>query len=496
MEYSIPHEIGQTSQVRKLKDCLALTLDNANLKDASVQLFIQENPLAADAEITEFRGGGIKPPQSICSYPILYHRKQIGLLNLTEPANDSNAQVPVEVSRKIALLIKRFQATSLTKQHLGLNIGLLGQSDQVLTIESFIEKASNTSCPVIVEGEFGCEKLAVASAIHYNSNIKHKPFLEINCSVATFSEFRDTLLSGIQAASNGTIYLSDVDQLSFSQQNLLVELLSANSNTPESHYGMKNMLQNTRLIASSAEELHVQVSKNRFSKRLYSILNFLTVSIPPLRERRADIPEIVRDLVEKYKVYDEQCLSDEVVNRLVEFNWPENIVQLERVMARLLSLSNTNPVRIDELEKYAPEVFEAQSSAKNQASVMQLNLVNNLLAGDLSSFKSVHVKLQKALEFLALHFKESITLGCLANHAYVSESHLSYLFKQFLSRSFKQILAEMRIEQAKRIFKQTPHARITDVSLEVGFGDLSHFEKTFKRFTQLTPREYKKKQKS
>ena len=102
-----------------------------------------------------------------------------------------------------------------------------------------------------------------------------------------------------------------------------------------------------------------------------------------------------------------------------------------------------------------------------------------------------HPGLQKALKYLSLNYCQEITLSLLSSNAFISPSHLSFLFKSTLSISFKPLLAGMRIERAKQILKGKPNSRITDVSLEVGFGDLSHFEKIFKRLTGMTPRDFK-----
>jgi len=100
------------------------------------------------------------------------------------------------------------------------------------------------------------------------------------------------------------------------------------------------------------------------------------------------------------------------------------------------------------------------------------------------------------LEFICNNYNSDINLKQLANYACVSPSHLSYLFRTNIGKSFKQVLTEVRLEKAKQMLKRQPSMRITEVSLESGFGDLSHFEKTFKRHTGLTPRDFKGKAKA
>lgn len=489
---------------RQLKDCLDSTLNRANLKNASIDLFKLGSKQKCFKERTfTCDNGQAALSASDSSYPILYHRKQIGSLNLSNTPcymlkEDEHFS---GITKKIALMVKRYQVKELSWHYLGKELGLMGQSEQILKIEKFIEKASSINCPVVIEGEFGCEKLVVASAIHYNSKLKHKPFVEVNCSTNNFQEFQENLFKSITSAINGTIFLSDVDQLDCSQQYLLVTLLTANTELSDSYYKIKNRLKSIRIIASSSQELDTKVQNNSFSKSLYAEFNFLNVHIPPLRERKEDIPLIIEKLIAKHKIYDEQCLSNEVLQALSNYEWPENFTQLEHVLVRLLTLSNSNPINLTDLSEYVSELSidnitsTSVLAVDNGESKRHKELINNLLKKDFNSFTGLHIRLQTALTYLADHYCESITLSNLSKNSFVSASHLSYLFKLHLKKSFKQVLSELRIEKAKQIFKATPHTRITDVSLEVGFGDLSHFEKIFKRYTLVTPREYKNQQK-
>ncbi len=93
--------------------------------------------------------------------------------------------------------------------------------------------------------------------------------------------------------------------------------------------------------------------------------------------------------------------------------------------------------------------------------------------------------------YLARHYPEKITLSGLAQQACLSRSHLSYLFKQTIGVSFKPFLAAVRIEKARRFLAEKPHLSITRIGSEVGFGDLRHFERTFKRWAGSTPRAYR-----
>lgn len=438
--------------------------------------------------------------ENCTSYPIVYQRKRIGDLKLAGKSSNtgylqqSTEHNATKVARKIALLVKRDQANTLSGLYLGKELSLEGYSETVFDLEAFIEKAAGTLSPVVIQGDFGSEKLAVASSIHYNSQLKHKPFIEIMCAKSPQQDFRHKLTNCFVKAKGGCIYLHGIDELSMEQQNLLVELLGASSEHSMTLWPQINTA-DVRILVSSSQCLQTLVQQNRFSRQLHSQISFLHVQLPSLNERREDLSAIIEQQVKRHRLYQEQNISPEVEQSLCKYHWPENYQELERTIARLLALSNNNPVNAEDLKLFAPQIFEHAQTAIKQpnstTSKIESVLIPSLMEANFDPFNQLHPGLQKALKYLAENYCKEITLTELAQNAFVSPSHLSYLLKHFLGHSFKQILAELRIEQAKLMFDAAPNARITDVSLDVGFGDLSHFEKIFKRYTHVTPRQYK-----
>jgi len=448
------------------------------------------------------------------AYPILYQRQEIGTLHLTRilqtnKAKDKHQEDTANlhyrrITKTLSFLIKRYQSTYLSNQYLGKEISLSGYSETMLQLDSFIEKAASTFCPVIICGDIGSEKLSVASAIHYNSDIKHKPFIEVNCSTPSTEEFKKNLLRSIKQANSGCIYLHAIDELSPAQQNLLTELFATSTAPGIADQTFTNIANITkiRLLVSTTESLKELVQSKEFSGDLYERFNFLHIKIPSLLQRKEDIPYILQSLVKKYRVFPEQELSSEVKEVLCDYHWPNNYAEIERIIARLLTLAMTTPVSIDDVQQYSPELlskdnhtpFEINSS--HRVKKLDLDLIPNLKNKDYDTFKHLHRGLYKALVFLAENYFETITLTILSQQAFISPSHLSHLFKHNLNKTFKQILTELRIEKAKHIISTTPHRLITEVCLDVGFADLSHFEKMFKRFTQMTPRKYKQSMKT
>jgi len=117
-----------------------------------------------------------------------------------------------------------------------------------------------------------------------------------------------------------------------------------------------------------------------------------------------------------------------------------------------------------------------------------------LVRHEFDSLANFGTGLQRALRYVGEHFQEEISLGQLARESFISVSHLSFLFKRNLGVPFKTLLAAVRIEKARQLLGDNRQQSITEISLDAGFGDLSHFERTFKRLTGTNPRDYRRQQ--
>lgn len=445
------------------------------------------------------------------SVPIVYQGKHIGrVLSIPgeEKRDHHDSDLFSSFAREVAFMIKRYEASDLAKHYLGKNLMLLGCSEVLREVESFIENASQVNYPVIIQGEFGTEKVQVASAIHYNSERRNEPFVEINCAAQQGEGFEEKLEQWFRGAGNGTIFFNGIDELGLKEQSMLPWFIESGISQ---WIGDKRSEErgNVRIIVSTSRDLATLVELGVFSKSLFAELNFLNVHLKPLRMRSEDIEAMLDYMLEKYRRFGEHCFSAEVLELLKRYDWPENLFELERVVARLLTLSCNEVIGVEDVKRHVPEVVrfvetlsesvslkEAMDSgswqSEEQESCEDDVIVTQLLLKDFSCLKTMHPGLQKAMRYMAENYTEEISLGSLAKNAFISTSHLSFLFKSCLNRTFKQILAAMRIEKAKELLRSDENHRITDISFDVGFGDLSHFEKIFKRIVGVTPREYRR----
>ena len=474
---------------KQLEVNLLDTISKSDVRPDTLELFSHEMVKEEPLKLT------IKQPRTGADalvMPITYQRKQIGALSLSNLNRDPGGRLQVSrLAQKIAYMVSRHHVAALSEQHLGRKLTLSGQSSAILDVEKFIEKASCSTCPVMIVGEVGTDKLAVAIAIHFNRQFKQSGFVEIECEGLTTEQFKEQLLNATANLREGTLFLNGIDTLNNEQQATLLKTVGLHSyqakNTSEPVAGRLT------LIAASSVDPEKLVREHKLSMRLYEELNFLRLRMPSLRERTQDIATLIAIALNRFRLYEGQSLSMEVLDTLQNYDWPGNEAQLERALARLLTLSDSNPVNLKDLFEHLPKLFSEQPALHAPGYECKVNLTQHMLDKNLDLYSGMHSGVFKALRYISENYETEITLTDLAGKVFVSASHLSYLFKHHLKKSFKQILSELRIERAKQKIEESPYTRVTDIFQDVGFGDLSHFEKIFKRYTGVTPRDYKKK---
>ncbi|TBR44822.1 AraC family transcriptional regulator [Marinomonas agarivorans] len=471
MDLSKDYDFIERSSQLGLKSILHATLNKFSISNA--EIFFHTEELVKKANDRKI------------NHPLCYKKKEIGLLEVPisdELSYPDSTKFP-DVCKTINLLVNRYITNKNLHNFLGETEELIGESQYLLDIEDFIEKSANSNYPVIIKGPSGSEQLAVASAIHCYGERHNMPFKEINCTISDDEEFQNSLLVSIKEVKKGTIYFSNVEKLTPKQQKIFANYLSTKS------FDLNQENRNDiRYIASSSCDLSIKVLDNQFSEKIFSTLNILSIEIPKLENRKEDIPHIINYFINERGFTNKKFFTIEAINLLKSYNWPGNYHELERTIIQLLILSEKNSIDTEDINKIFPNIV----SKANNISEKNNKLVIDLLLKRKDSYNHCHMGLKRSLDYIADNYNHDVNLSILAEKAFVSPSHLSYLFRHHLGKSFKQILSELRVERVKQIFANEPTKKITVAALEVGFGDLSHFEKIFKRQTNMTPREYRK----
>lgn len=427
--------------------------------------------------------------------PIRYAGEVLGELQLEGQAGrlDSSALALGEVfAHRCAHLIKRYEAQAWAEQALSRPLLLVGACDALKRLEEFIERAASSSLPVLLRGEFGTEKMELAAALHSAGPLRDGPFVEVNCAHP-----QDEPSDWFHRARGGTVYLHEVDELPVVLQGQLSHCIRGLQAAP----GEAGTAQAIRVIASTSADLEQRVRERMFSRALLAGLEFLTVDIPPLRERTEDIGALVARSLQMHG-FNPQMISGDVLDALRDHDWPGNLLEMERVVVRLAVMTGGHNIRREDVLRHAPGLMAAEVASEAGAAV---EAANDAVVADEGGrgvavpagapavpHEGLHDGLKRALAYLRDHAAEPVTLGDLARQAHVSQSHLGFLFRSELGTTFKLLLQQLRIEHAKQLLRGGQRLRITDVALQVGFGDLSHFEKSFRRVVGVSPRSYRR----
>ena len=261
-------------------------------------------------------------------------------------------------------------AKALEKQRLSREVGglraelvdayghenIVGASEGIGRVIAFIDRVRNLDCNVLLLGETGTGKELAARAIHYTGNRKHCPFVPINCASLP-ENMLDSELFGhekgaftgadrrrrgkIELAHTGTLFLDEIGSMSLATQAKLLRVIEFKEF--ERLGGESALRSDFRVVAASNANLEEAVKDNRFREDLFYRLNVAHITIPPLRERRSDIPLLVEHILEEhYRKTGIQVKNptDRAMNQLISYDWPGNVRQLRNVLENALVMED------------------------------------------------------------------------------------------------------------------------------------------------------------
>lgn len=263
---------------------------------------------------------------------------------------------------------------------------LIGESFQMKKIYELVHSVAKTDTTVLIRGESGTGKELIAKAIHINSNRKYSPIITLNCGALSESLLESELFghekgafTGAQfrrkgkfeMADGGTIFLDEIGSISPRMQ---VELLRVLETKRFSRVGGNEMLKSDfRVITATNEPLEELVKANKFREDLYYRLNVFTIIIPPLRERRNDIPLLVEFFIQKFsKAMNKKIkkISNEALEFLKNYDWPGNVRELENAIERAMVVGKSDTINIDDLPFHlSNNIYELNGDDKSLASV-------------------------------------------------------------------------------------------------------------------------------
>ncbi|HEV2984336.1 MAG TPA: sigma-54 dependent transcriptional regulator [Vicinamibacterales bacterium] len=256
--------------------------------------------------------------------------------------------------------------------------GVIGKSRPMARLFQLLETVAPTNSTILITGETGTGKEVVARAIHHNSPRRIQRFVALNCSAIPetlleaelFGHVRGAFTGAIgnrqgrlEQAHRGTLFLDEVGTMSAALQMKLLRVLQEREfeRVGDSHTTKVDV----RVIAATNSDLARLVAEGQFREDLFYRLNVIPVHLPPLRERKEDIPLLVQHFLETLRAGVPLTVSQEAMRRLMAFSWPGNVRQLENAVERAVALS-AGRTQID-VGDLPPEVQQAQETALSAA---------------------------------------------------------------------------------------------------------------------------------
>ncbi len=274
---------------------------------------------------------------------------------LVKPLNYIELDLTLEKIKQIKALENKVNYLLEEKQREYTIDNIVGRSPQMREVFKLIGSVANTRTNVLIQGESGTGKELVAKAIHYNSPWRSEPFIVINCSTLSDTLLESELFGHVKGAytdavsetrgkfeiaGKGTLFLDEVGDISPNLQSKLLRVIETRDYMKVG--GEKILKAEARIIAATNQNLKALVEKGRFREDLYYRLKVVEINLPPLRERREDIPELVAYLLEKINRElrkNVRLVPPEVMKQLVDAPWRGNVRELENALTRAVILA-------------------------------------------------------------------------------------------------------------------------------------------------------------
>jgi len=248
-------------------------------------------------------------------------------------------------------------------------VKIIGESPAMESVKKMIDKVAPTDSRVLITGENGTGKELVARSLHNNSKRAVKKFVDVNCAAipselleselfghekGAFTDANQRRIGKFEQASKGTLFLDEIGDMSVEAQAKVLRALQENEIVRVG--GTERISVNPRIIAATNKELSEEIEAGRFREDLFHRLNVIPIQLPPLRERKEDIVNLVQwflqRLSEKEIVFSGKYFSDDAIEALKNLKWSGNIRELENAVERLLLLSSGSEITKKEVDQF------------------------------------------------------------------------------------------------------------------------------------------------
>jgi len=304
---------------------------------------------------------------------------------ITKPFNFDELRLELE---RVTAHLKLTAENRLLREQLKSTQGfgqLVGHSPEMEKLYRIIAKAAQSSHPVLILGESGTGKELVARAIHFAGPHKDKPFLPVDCGSLVPTLIESELFGYVRGAftgamrpkegllttaEGGTVFLDEVGELPIDLQAKLLRAIQEHEIRPVG--GTRTLPINVRILAATNRDLEAAVSQGTFRRDLYFRLNVLTLRIPPLRERKQDIPLLIGSFLDRVNSVEgtqSHTVADEALRLMLQYDWPGNVRELENCIERACTTCSLPTIQVVDLPTQVrnsivrPEAKESQPAS-------------------------------------------------------------------------------------------------------------------------------------
>ena len=367
---------GSTLFCYSRQECAAWPEENSKIAYELLAGFQETTFIRNDQEKMEFLPGAFTASEKMVAFPLRHEGQCLGAMLIACPGECDCVTKDLDIIEIILAqstgAIRRAIAHEEEIRELRTRIekssgfgGLIGKDPQMQVIYKLIEDVAPTDATVLIQGESGTGKELVARAIHNQGLRKHRPFVVINCGAypATlleselFGHEKGAFTGAIrqktgpfEQADGGTVFLDEIGEISHTAQIKLLRILQ--SQKFERVGGEKTLKVNVRILAATNKDLLHEVKNGQFREDLFYRLNVIPINLPPLRERRNDVPLLARHFLQQFNAEQNksvQNFSSEAMRLLLDYDWPGNARELENSIEHATVIAKGQHVEVSDL---------------------------------------------------------------------------------------------------------------------------------------------------
>ncbi len=286
---------------------------------------------------------------------------------------------PFRKERILITIDKAMEWQKLTQENITLKnslrqkkefLPIIDSSPPITSITKMIAQVAKSTATILISGESGTGKELVAKAIHYHSNRKNKPFITVNCTAMPEQIIESELFGHVKGsftgawkdkrgiveeADQGTLFLDEIGALNMAMQAKLLRLLQEGEYKPVG--GLTTKQADIRFVAATNQDLKQLIEAKQFREDLYYRLNVINLHLPPLRDRKENIPMLAYHFLEKFNSLNNKKIGGidpEVISALMSKSWPGNIRELENCIERGVILCQSDTIKISDILPQEP----------------------------------------------------------------------------------------------------------------------------------------------